>query len=300
MVKTILINRADYTLDEREQLIGGDGPDEQEPHVLLATCNRTETYWGEGEIPYDVALHLFRVAAGLESSLIGERAIQGQLKVAYYDAKARYALPSALNRLFQCAIHVGKRVRTETQIAAGAVSHGQVTVEMLRRHNIDLKNKIVGIIGVNKLTEDIMKYLTARGAVNVYLSNRHLDKAQAMASQFGATAMPLDRKRQLLGFCHVLISATSAPHAIVHAADFPENRERELLMFDLAFPRDIEPAVGEMEGVKLYNLDDIERFARHNLSLRQQEVSHAEAIIAEELDKLMKWQSFAQSVGVNK
>jgi glutamyl-tRNA reductase len=191
-------------------------------------------------------------------------------------------------------------VRTETQIAAGAVSHGQVTVEMLRRHNIDLKNKIVGIIGVNKLTEDIMKYLTARGAVNVYLSNRHLDKAQAMASQFGATAMPLDRKRQLLGFCHVLISATSAPHAIVHAADFPENRERELLMFDLAFPRDIEPAVGEMEGVKLYNLDDIERFARHNLSLRQQEVSHAEAIIAEELDKLMKWQSFAQSVGVNK
>jgi glutamyl-tRNA reductase len=145
-----------------------------------------------------------------------------------------------------------------------------------------------------------MKYLTARGAVNVYLSNRHLDKAQAMASQFGATAMPLDRKSQLLGFCHVLISATSAPHAIIHADDFPECRERELLMFDLAFPRDIEPAVGEMDGVKLYNLDDIERFARHNLSLRQQEVSHAEAIIAEELDKLMKWQSFAQSVAMNK
>jgi glutamyl-tRNA reductase len=293
MIQTILINRANYTLDERERLMKTDGPDDREPQVLLATCNRTETYWGQGEIPADVARHLFRVAAGLESSLIGERAIQGQLKQAYYDAKEHYQLPSALNRLFQSAIHVGKRVRTETQIAAGAVSHGQVTVEMLRHHNIDLKNKVVGIIGVNRLTEDILKYLTARGAVNLYLSNRHLDKAQAIAAQYGAKAMPLDLKHRLLGLCDVLISATSAPHALIHPSDFPEDSERNILMFDLAFPRDIEPAVGEMPGVTLYNLDDIERFARHNLSLRLQEVSHAEAIINDELDKLMKWQEFA-------
>jgi glutamyl-tRNA reductase len=91
----------------------------------------------------------------------------------------------------------------------------------------------------------------------------------------------------------VLISATSAPHTLIHPSDFPEDPNRNILMFDLAFPRDIEPAVGEMPGVTLYNLDDIERFARHNLTLRQQEVSHAEAIIADELEKLMKWQEFA-------
>jgi glutamyl-tRNA reductase len=293
MIQTILINRANYTLDERERLTNTNGPDDQEPQVRLATCNRTETYWGQGEIPADVARHLFRVAAGLESSLIGERAIQGQLKQAYYDAKERHQLPSALNRLFQSAIHVGKRVRTETQIAAGAVSHGQITVEMLRHHNIDLKNKVVGIIGVNRLTEDILKYLTARGAMNLILSNRHLDKAQTIAERYGAKAMPLHLKHQLLSLCDVLISATSAPHALIHPSDFPEAPTRNILMFDLAFPRDIEPAVGEMQGITLYNLDDIERFARHNLTLRRQEVSHAEAIIADELDKLMKWQEFA-------
>lgn len=292
MIQSRLINRTEYSLDERECLSERVWTDERIPHVLLATCNRTEAYWGEGAIPDELARHLFRVAAGLESSLIGERAIQGQIKQAYMTALKTYRLSPPLNRLFQLAMHVGKRVRTETHIAQGAISHSQLTVEMLRTHVIDLKDKIVAIIGVNKLTEDILKYLTTKGAVNIYLSNRNMDKAEALAARYGGTAMSFDRKCDLLRFSHVLISATSAPHAIIRVSDFASEDQREdMLLFDLAFPRDIEPTVGNIPGVTLYNLDDMELFARQNLSLRRGEMVKAEAIIEEELEDLNKWQT---------
>lgn len=298
MIQSRLVNRAAYSLEERERLIAGFRPDEQVPHVLLATCNRTELYWGEGVIPEELAHHLFRVAAGLESSLIGERAIQGQLKQAYTGAQKAYKLSSPLNRLFQTAMHVGKRVRTETRIAEGAVSHSQLTVDMLRAHDVDLKNKVVGIIGVNKLTEDILKYLKARGAVNIYLSNRNLDKARALAGRYGGTAMGLERKRELLRLSRVLISATSAPHAIIRAEDLEAARRSAdpLLLFDLAFPRDVEPAAGDYPGVTLYNLDDMERFAQRNLTLRHNEIDKAEAIIEEEIQKLIQWQAMRTKI----
>ncbi|MDR1682217.1 MAG: hypothetical protein LBS25_02355, partial [Candidatus Symbiothrix sp.] len=159
MIESILINNSEYGLKEREHFAGAVSIDETIPHILLSTCNRMELYRGEGETPEHIIRHLYRVAAGLESSLIGERAIQGQLKQAYQSAMEKYRLSPQLNRLFQSAIHTGKRVRTETKIATGAVSHSQVTVEILKQEKIDLNKKIVGIIGVNKLTEDILKFL---------------------------------------------------------------------------------------------------------------------------------------------
>lgn len=290
MIKTKLLNRDNHSIDEREKLLYTMSFDPGTPHVLLSTCNRTELYWGEGQISPDIALHLFRVAAGLESALIGERAIQGQIKTAYAAATEQYRLSASLNRLFQSAMHVGKRVRIETQIATGAVSHSQVTADMLRKHNIDLKNKIIAIIGVNKLTEDILKFLTARGAVNIYLSNRNFDRCAALAAQYGGTAMSLDNKRDLLGIADVLICATSAPHALVHVDDFPQQRNQHMLLFDLAFPRDIDPEVAQMEGITLYNLEDIETFGRQNISLRQGQIAKAEHIIDDEIAKLLDWQ----------
>ncbi|WP_042367606.1 glutamyl-tRNA reductase [Bacteroides neonati] len=295
MIQSKSINHADYTLAERENLSATIKLDQSVPHVLLATCNRVEVYWGEGEIPDKLARHLFRVASGLESSLIGERAIQGQLKQAYVQAARNYSLSSSLNRLFQTAIHVGKRVRTETKIAEGAVSHSQVTVDMLGEYGIDLKNKIVGIIGINKLTENILKFLTARGAVNIYLSNRNIEKAVEMARKYNGTAMALDKKRDLLRFSHVLICATSAPHSLIHPADFPQDRG-EILVFDLAFPRDVDQCVGDMPGITLYNIEDIEHFAKQTLSYRQNEVKSAEKIIEEEMAKLGKWQEVKKTL----
>lgn len=291
MIQNRSINRADFSLKEREEWVGSVWTDESVPHVLLATCNRMEVYWGEGAVPETVMKHLFRVAAGLESSLIGERAIQGQIKQAYTEAAERYKLSSSLNRLFQSAMHVGKRVRTETRIAQGAVSHSQVTVDILRDRKVDLKNKVVSLIGVNKLTEDILKFLVSRGAVNIFLANRHQEKAEELAARYQGTAMSFDNKRAMLQFTDVLICATSAPHAVVHVEEMPAGKE--MLVFDLAFPRDVEEQVGEMEGVTLFNLDDIERFARRNLSLRQSEIAKAEELIEEEMEKLVKWQSFA-------
>lgn len=231
------------------------------------------------------------MVAGLESALIGERAIQGQVRQAYAAAIEHYRLSPSLNRLFQTAIHVGKRVRNEAQIATGAVSHSQVTVDILRDHGINLQNAVVAIIGVNKLTEDILKYLKSRGALNVWLSNRNYDKAQKLARQYGGTTLPLDRKRELLYVSDVVISATSAPHTIIRREDMAQGKTKKLF-FDLAFPRDIDPEIALLPGIKLYNLEDIEAFGRRNITLRRNEISKAERIIDEELAKLYAWHEF--------
>jgi glutamyl-tRNA reductase len=266
------------------------------PHVLLKTCNRTELYWGEGSISEDVIRHIYRVAAGLESSLIGERAIQGQIKNAYTEAITRYKLSSSLNKLFQTAMCTGKRVRTETGIAEGAISHSQVTVDILKQRGIDLRTKIIGIIGINKLTEDILKFLSSRGAASVLLSNRSIKKAQDMAAKYNAAAMSLEHKASIIELSDVLICATSAPHAIVKAADIAA--EKELLIFDLAFPRDVDDEVRKLKNVDLLNLEDIERFAKDNLSLRENEICKAEQIIEEEIGNLCHWLSYATKAAI--
>lgn len=296
MIQYRLINNTSHSLKERELLLKKLEIDQSLPHVLLSTCNRVEVYWGEGAVPESVVYHLYKVAAGLESSLIGERAIQGQLKQSYIEACEKYNLSSSLNRLFQTAMHTGKRVRAETKISEGAVSHSQVTVEILKRKNINLKKRVVSIIGVNKLTEDILKFLFSHEATNIFLSNRNFKKAQDLSLQYNGTAMELENKRSLLEFTDVLICATSAPHLIVNVEDIPVGKE--MLIFDLAFPRDVSEKVGKIDNVELLNLEDIERFAERNISLRRAERSKAERIIEEEVRKYYQWQTHAQKYNV--
>jgi glutamyl-tRNA reductase len=291
MIQCKLINNSEYRLEEREILSASLHVSESVPHVMLKTCNRTELYWGEGRVSDHIVRHIYRVASGLESSLIGERAIQGQIKQAYAEALSKYRLSGTLNRLFQSAMYTGKRVRTETKIAEGAISHSQVTVDILKQRNIDLKQKIIGIIGVNKLTENILKYLTSQGAVNILLSNRNIEKANAMASLYHATAMGLEHKKAIIEFADVLICATSAPHILIYKEDIME--DKELLIFDLAFPRDVAEDVKALHRVELMNLDDIEAFARQNIGLRKNEIDKAQEIIEEEIDKFNQWLSYA-------
>jgi glutamyl-tRNA reductase len=293
MIQSIIYDLSKYDLKERELLTSSLLKQEaSEPHVLLATCNRTELYWGKGEVPEEILDHLFRVASGLESALIGEKAIQGQIRNAYLEAKSKYKLSSSLNRLFQSAIHVGKKVRSETHIADGAVSHSQIAVDILKEHDIDLKNKIITLIGVNKLTEDILKYLKARHAEKIFLSNRHIEKAQELAANYGGMAFPLTAKKDLLKLSDVVISATSAPHTIINIEDMPSILS-PLLMIDLAFPRDISPEIGSLRNVTLYNLEDIEAYSKNSIRLRSQEKVRAEKIIEEEKEKFYEWQQNA-------
>ena len=289
MVQCKLINHTEYNLEERERLSEKLNRELPVPHVLLSTCNRIEQYWGEGFVSERIVRHLYRVASGLESSLPGERAIQAQLKQSYAKASAGYHLSPALHKLFQTAMHTGKRVRTETKIAEGAVSYSQVTADLLKRRQIDLKTKLIGIIGVNKLTEDILKYLSSRGAINLFLSNRNFEKAQAMASTCNGVALGLEHKQAMLRMVDILICATSAPHFIINKEDIASNKE--LLIFDLAFPRDVDDSVGKMKNIELFNLEDIERFAGQNINLRKEEIHKAEQIINEEIARFYQWQS---------
>ena len=276
------INQQNFSLEEREAYF--HSLKKQEGAVLLQTCNRVELYYGEGDVPDDVARHLFRVTAGLESALIGERAVQGQVKDSYQEAQRQYRLPAEIHKLFTCALKVGKRVRTETEISQGAVSHSLATIEIMEQEQVDLTNSRITIIGVNKLTTDILKFLKNKGAQLVYLANRSQIKAHQLADPLGISVYELRDKKQFLAETDILISATSAPHALIHAEDIPA--EKTLLAIDLAFPRDIDALVGTLPNVKLYNIRDVEQRVRQNISVRQSEVVRAEAIIEEEITEL--------------
>ena len=252
--------------------------------VLLQTCNRVELYYGDGDVPDDVARHLFRVTAGLESALIGERAVQGQVKDSYQQAQLQYRLTAEMHKLFSCALEVGKRVRTETEISQGAVSHSLAAIEILQQEQVDLSQSRITIVGVNKLTSDILKFLKNKGARMVFLANRSQMKAHQLADPLGISVFELHDKQRFLADTDILISATSAPHAVIDATDIPFGKK--LLAIDLAFPRDIDPSIGRLPNVRLYNLSDVERRVRENISVRKSEVVRAEAIIEEEIAEL--------------
>ncbi len=256
------------------------------PYIFLKTCNRSELYYGDGDVPDEVARHLFRVVSGLESAIVGERAVQGQVKEAYYSAKDQRSLPAELHKLFQCALQVGKRVRNETEISHGAVSHSLATLEILEDENLDLKNAHITIIGVNKLTADILKFLQNKGAKMVFLANRSQIKAHYLADPLGIKVYTLDEKKEFLAHTDILISATSAPHLIIHKEDIPA--DKQLLAIDLAFPRDIDSRLNELPNVQLYNIRDVEQKVRENIEVRGAEVEKAEVIIEEEIQEMQE------------
>ena len=201
-------------------------------------------------------------------------------------AKDQRPLTAELHRLFQSALQVGKRVRNETEISHGAVSHSLAALEIIEDGNIDLKNARITIIGVNKLTADILKFLQNKGAKMVFLANRSQIKAHYLADPLGIKVYTLDEKQEFLSKTNILISATSAPHLIIRKEDIPE--QKSLLAIDLAFPRDIDSRLSELPNVQLYNIRDVERKVRENIEVRGAEVEKAEAIIEEEIQEMQE------------
>lgn len=297
MVNYQTINSKNYSLEERERLLSSFHFDDKVPHVLLQTCNRIEIYWGEGEISEEIVRHIYRVASGLESNLIGERSIQGQLKNAYLDACKKYKLSAGLHRLFQTAMHTGKSVRTRTRISTGAMSHSQATVDLIKNENEKISECAIGLVGVNKLTTDILKFLQSQQVSNIYLSNRSSEKADALAQEYGCQCVPFGELNRMVELSDILICATSAPHAILHADDITP--DKPLTIFDLAFPRDVDPSVDRLSQVTVYNLDIIEKKIQSNLQVRENEIDEAERIIEEEIRKFTTWQTNAKKELVN-
>lgn len=252
------------------------------PSVLVCTCDRSELYFGDGEANDATLHHLFRVAGGLDSPLLGENAILGQIKNSYIQAVQDDFISPGLHRLFQHALRTGKRIRKETTLGLGAMSHAQGVMEVINQEGIDLADKNVVIIGVNKLSKDLLTYLTKRGAKTLLLGNRTLERAQTLATQFGAQAFSLDHLIPTLPSASLIISATAAPHSIITQAHWPRDGVKRTI-FDLAFPRDVEITVSQLPEVQYFGLSEVESRVDQNRENRKKAISQAEKIVSEEI-----------------
>jgi glutamyl-tRNA reductase len=282
--------------------------------VVLSTCNRTEIYvatkmdsllikerlkqevgHSKIDLPFyfytgkDVAYHLFKVASGLDSMVLGEHEILGQAKDAYISAVEENASGKTLSRLFHNSFRVARRIRRETLITSGLSSVSSVACRLAEDILGNLSTKKILIIGAGKIGKRTMNYLRKRGAENIILCNRTYQKAEELAKRLGGKPIELANLWDEMKLVDLVISSTNAPHYVIKKENMEmvmETRKRPILLIDIALPRDIEPAVSSLFNLHLYNLDDLQRVVDENISKRRGEIGKAEAIIKEEVEKL--------------
>lgn len=284
--------------------------------VILSTCNRTEIYAvaeeAEKAMPYlakffvelagltinaenhfycliedDAIRHLYRVAASLDSLVVGEGQILSQVKKAYRDAKEQGTTDVLLNTLFHSAISVGKKIRTATRIAHSAISVSSAAVALAKKLFGQLNDCKIMILGAGKMSELTAKHLVANGVKSVFVANRHYHNAVKLAQKFKGQAVPYDKLLHWATEADIIITSTGAPHFIVHKPDveqvMAQRPGRPIVFIDIAVPRDVDPRVAEVDGVKVYNIDDLEQVVETNIKERSQEADKAQAIIEETL-----------------
>ena len=235
--------------------------------------------------------HLFKVACGLDSMVLGETEILGQLKQAYALAHRHGHTGARLNKAFQRAFNVAKQVRTETNIQRGSVSVASVAVELAEKIFSSLKNREVMVLGAGDTSEKTARALLSRGARNLIIASRTHDRALALAQELGGRAVPFGDWGAEFGKIDIVISSTAAPHHILDRAKLGPlmklRHHRPLLLIDIAVPRDIDPEVNFLENVYLYNIDDLQAIAEDYLKQRKEEIARCEAIIAEKVKGLL-------------
>ncbi|MBA3841869.1 MAG: glutamyl-tRNA reductase [Actinobacteria bacterium] len=278
--------------------------------VCLSTCNRTELYVdgaAEGDVvaalaevagePLDgvlyrlheeaAALHLFRVAAGLDSLIPGEGEILGQVRSAYEAAR-----PGALlDHVFRQALAVGKRVRTETAIGESPASVSSAAAALAAQVFGELRGRRVLLIGAGRIGELAAGNLSARGAEIAFVANRTVDTARELAQRFGGEPIALSEIGSRLGEIDVVVSSTSAPEPVLVAADVPARRRRPLFFIDIAVPRDLDGAIAKLDGCFLYDIDDLEAVVAETLAGRRIEAARAEQLVADEAARFRTWRA---------
>jgi glutamyl-tRNA reductase len=298
--------------------------------VLLSTCNRTEIYLSDGEPgdalgtarrllaqrigtdaeaagrylyvhrDRDAASHLFRVTAGLDSMILGEPQIQGQVKQAYATARevagdGAPVVGPALNRLFQTAFSVAGRVRSETGLGIGAASVSSAAVDLAKKIFGALKGRRALVLGAGEMSEVTLECLAAEGVRAAIVANRTFERAQELAERWGGTAMKLDDFASALPDVDIAICSTAAPHPVITRAGLrralPGGPRKPLCIIDIAIPRDVEPAVGDEPNVFLYNIDDLRQIVDQNLDRRRAQLPAAESIILEGVEDYWGWYS---------
>ena len=300
--------------------VGDDALDEA---VVISTCNRTELYV-VGRDPVkaesavlsrlaaradirptelagviysprncDAARQLYRVASGLESMIVGEAEVQGQVRRAHELAVGAGTSGPFTNRLFSAALQTGKRVRTETAIGEGHASVSSVAVHLASDLLGDLRSRRVVIIGAGETSELTARALAEQGVRAVFFANRRADRARSIAARFGGDVVSLEEMPTYLHDTDIVVSSTSSPHPILGAAEVEQVMEardsRPLLLIDIAVPRDIDAECAQIEGVTLYDIDDLQAVVARNLSVREAEASRAEGIVEDEIQRFARW-----------
>jgi glutamyl-tRNA reductase len=237
--------------------------------------------------------HLLRVTAGLDSMIVGEAEIQGQVKRAYELALVEGATGPILNRLFRGALSAGGRAREETGIGEKGVSIPSVAVELARRALGNLSDRRVLVVGAGETAELVARALVARGVRTVFVANRHYDRAIGLAQRFEGTAVRFDDLPEQMEDADIVVSATNSPHHVVERDGLEQvmrgRQGRPLLAIDLAVPRDIEPACREISGVTVHDIDDVQQIVERNASGRESEALRAERIVEAELGRFERW-----------
>jgi glutamyl-tRNA reductase len=291
--------------------------------VVISTCNRTEVYLVVGDPVRaeadvlgllarraeirpteladaiysprncDAARQLYRVTSGLESMILGEAEIQGQVRRAHETAMRAGCTGPLSNRLFAAALNTGKRVRSETGIGSSRVSVPSVAVDLALSLLGALEERHVVILGAGETSELTARALAAQGAGTIFLANRHADRARSLARRVGGSVVGLDKLPDQLVHADIVVCSTASPHPIVGREELElvmEQREhRALLLIDIAVPRDVDPACGELEGVSLYDIDDLQAVVARNLSMRAEETPRALEIVEEEIHRFARW-----------
>ncbi len=258
----------------------GQRPDELSPYVY--------TYQG-----LEAVNHLFTVASSLDSLVVGEPQILGQLKSAYHEAVERNATRVVLNRLLHKAFSVAKRVRTETAVASSAVSISYAAVELAKRIFGDMGNYSAMLIGAGEMAELAATHLLNNGIRSICVANRTFERAQTLAAQFNGLPVPFEQLFNQLESVDIVISSTGAHEAIIRARDIrsilKKRKNRPMFFIDIAVPRDIDPDVNALDNVYLYDIDDLKEVVEENLAQRQEEALKARAIVDEETRTFGRW-----------
>jgi len=303
---------------------------EVEEAIILSTCNRVELYANVRDTVrasesikdflsdfhnikresldsclyiYDgsnAVKHVFRVASSLDSMVVGEPQILGQLKAAFELALSKKTTGILLNKLMKKAISVAKRVRTETRIAENAVSISFAAVELAKKIFTDLSKKVFMLLGAGEMAELAAKHLISTGVKEVLVSNRTFERACELSKEFNGRPVKFEEFIQEMARTDIVICSTGAPTYILSKSQMQkvmrERKQRQVFIIDISVPRNIDPGINDLDNVYLYNVDDLQGVVDANVFERQKEAEKAEKIIEEEIDTFLKWQSSLDSV----